>query len=48
MNELLITIMLVIPAPVHFIDWTINEVPTQIQLSRVLKLLRVTIDVTQY
>ena len=32
MNELLITIMLVIPAPAQFIDWTINEVPTQIQL----------------
>ena len=31
-NQLIITIMLVVPAPVHFIDWTINEVPTQIQL----------------
>ena len=32
MNEILITIMLVIPAPDKFIAWTINEVPTQIQL----------------
>ena len=32
MNELLITIMLVIPAPHKMVDWTINEVPTQIQL----------------
>ena len=32
MEELLITIMLVIPAPDKHVDWTINEVPTQIQL----------------
>jgi hypothetical protein len=32
MNELIITIMLVIPAPHKMVDWTINEVPTQIQL----------------
>ena len=32
MNELLITIMLVVPAPHTMVDWTINEVPTQIQL----------------
>ena len=34
MNELLITIMLVVPAPNKMVDWTINEVPTQIQLIR--------------
>ena len=32
MNELIITIMLVIPAPHKMVDFTINEVPTQIQL----------------
>ena len=32
MNELLITIMLVVPAPNKMVDWNINEVPTQIQL----------------
>ena len=32
MNELIITIMLVIPAPNKMVDWTINEVPTQIQV----------------
>jgi len=32
MNELLITIMLVIPSPSKMVDWTVNEVPTQIQL----------------
>jgi hypothetical protein len=32
MEELLITIMLVIPAPDKHIDWSINEIPTQIQL----------------
>ena len=32
MNELIITIMLVIPAPNKMVDWTLNEVPTQIQL----------------
>jgi hypothetical protein len=32
MNELIITIMLVIPAPHKMVDWTLNEVPTQIQL----------------
>jgi len=32
MNELLITIMLVIPAPHKMVDWTLNEVPTQIQV----------------
>ena len=32
MNELLITIMLVIPAPYELIKWSVNEVPTQIQI----------------
>ena len=32
MNEILVTIMLVIPAPDKGINWTINEVPTQIQI----------------
>ena len=32
MNEILITIMLVIPAPDKHVDWTINKIPTQIQL----------------
>ena len=32
MNELIITIMLVIPAPHKMVDWTLNEVPTHIQL----------------
>ncbi len=32
MNELIITIMLVIPAPHKMVDWSLNEVPTQIQL----------------
>ncbi len=32
MGELLITIMMVIPAPQKMVDWTLNEVPTQIQL----------------
>ena len=32
MNELLVTIMLVIPAPHKMVDWTLNEVPTHIQL----------------
>ena len=32
MNELLVTLMLVIPAPDKMVDWTINEVPTQVQI----------------
>ena len=32
LNELIITIMLVIPAPHKMVDWTLNEVPTQIQI----------------
>ena len=32
MNELLITILLVIPSPDKLVSWTINEVPTQVQL----------------
>ena len=32
MNELLVTIMLIIPAPNKMVDWTLNEVPTQIQV----------------
>jgi hypothetical protein len=32
MNELIITIMLVIPAPHKMVNWSVNEVPTQIQL----------------
>jgi len=31
-EELLITIMLLIPAPHKGVNWTINEVPTQIQI----------------
>tara|TARA_R100000306_G_C4361955_1_gene135720 strand:+ start:334 stop:648 length:315 start_codon:yes stop_codon:yes gene_type:complete len=32
MNELIVTIMLVIPSPHKMVDWTVNEVPTQIQI----------------
>ena len=32
MNELLITILLAIPAPHKMVNFTINEVPTQVQL----------------
>ena len=32
MNELLITIMLAIPAPDKMVNFTINQVPTQIQV----------------
>ena len=32
MNELIITIMLVIPSPHKLVNWTVNEVPTQIQI----------------
>ena len=32
MNELLVTIMLVVPAPSKMINFTINLVPTQIQV----------------
>ena len=32
MNELLLTLMLVIPAPDKMVDWTVNEVPTQVQI----------------
>ena len=32
MNELLVTLMLVIPAPDKMVDWTVNEVPTQVQI----------------
>ena len=32
MNELLETIMLVVPAPNKMVNFTINEVPTQIQV----------------
>ena len=32
MNELLITIMLAIPTPDKMVGFTINEVPTQVQL----------------
>jgi hypothetical protein len=32
MKELLVTLMLVIPAPDKMVDWTINEVPTQVQI----------------
>ena len=32
MNELLVTILLAIPAPDKMVNFTINEVPTQVQL----------------
>ena len=32
MNELLITILLVIPTPDKLVSWTINEVPSQVQV----------------
>ena len=32
MNELLITILLAIPTPSKMVNFTINEVPTQVQL----------------
>ena len=32
MNELIITIMLIIPSPHKLIDWSVNEIPTQIQI----------------
>jgi hypothetical protein len=32
MNELLVTIILVIPLPHKMVNWTVNEVPTQIQI----------------
>lgn len=32
MNELLVTLMLVIPPPNKMVDWTINEVPNQVQI----------------
>ena len=32
MNELLITIMLVVPTPDKMVNFTINQVPTQIQV----------------
>ena len=32
MNELVIAIMFVIPPPYKMVNWTVNQVPTQIQL----------------
>ena len=32
LNELLVTLMLVLPSPDKMVAWTINEVPTQIQI----------------
>ena len=32
MNELIITIMLIIQSPHKLIDWSVNEIPTQIQI----------------
>ena len=32
MNELLVTFMLVVPLPSALVSWSINEVPTQVQL----------------
>ena len=32
MNELIITIMLVIPSPSKIVNWSVNKVPTQIQI----------------
>jgi hypothetical protein len=32
MNELIITIMLVIPSPHKWVNWSVNQIPTQIQI----------------
>jgi len=32
MNELIITIMLVIPSPHKLVNWSVNQIPTQIQI----------------
>jgi hypothetical protein len=32
MNELLVSIMLIIPTTDKMVDWTMNEVPTEIQV----------------
>jgi hypothetical protein len=32
MDVLIVAIMLVIPSPFTMVDWTVNEVPTQIQV----------------
>ena len=32
MNELIITIILMIPSPSKLVNWSVNEIPTQIQL----------------
>ncbi len=33
MNEIIVTIMLLIPSPHKLVDWSVNKVPTQIQLT---------------
>ena len=33
MKELVITIMLLVPSPYKLVGWSVNEVPTQIQVS---------------
>ena len=33
MNELIITIMLVIPSPHKLVNWSVNQIPTQIQIT---------------
>ena len=33
MNELIVAIMLVIPSPYKMVDWEVNLVPTQVQLT---------------
>jgi len=32
MNELIITIMLIIPSPHKLVNWSVNTIPTQIQI----------------
>lgn len=32
MNELIITIILMIPSPSKLVNWSVNEIPTQIQI----------------
>ncbi len=32
LNELLVTLMLVLPSPDKMVAWTVNQVPTQIQV----------------
>jgi len=32
MNELIITIMLIIPSPSKLVNWSVNKIPTQVQI----------------